>query len=207
MPSRIESWQRPLQDIQRELRRAIGAPAGLLSALAGIVRVRLQQVDGPGHDTPACQKALYAVRRAVEANLQDARLNGDAIRALERALPGPLPDEGTPAQNARAAQQEHQTAPSQTPPPAAGRLKPCYAKAFKSYQQALRACPDLSGERAIYRHITEHGCEAYEGERVPRYETWRRYVRGGRRLTEPHDAPTPRAGREHGKRIVRADQI
>lgn len=64
--------------------------------------------------------------------------------------------------------------------------------------------------RAQYGHIFEHECPAYTDEekhsmRIPAFETWKRQIRAGDPKEEK--GTTPRAGRDYGSSIARADQI
>ena len=67
----------------------------------------------------------------------------------------------------------------------------------------VESVPKLVTDREVYDWLTEH---LDEGEKLPGFETWDRYVRQARSVlgTQKYE---PRSGREHGGTIVREDQI
>jgi len=96
--------------------------------------------------------------------------------------------------------------------------QPAHARAAASYGWVCSKRPDLipkNGRRKYAReqwsYIQENDCPTYLDENgaeipVPDFETWKRYVRAG--LADPSNPKaSSRAGREHGKSIVKATRI
>lgn len=84
-------------------------------------------------------------------------------------------------------------------------LVPSRQKAYGQYLDAVRRKPELANatDREVYDAVKE---QLESGESLPIFGTWSRYLRDARSF---HDANKhePRTGREHGKSIVRHDQI
>lgn len=87
--------------------------------------------------------------------------------------------------------------------------------AHDSYQWVAKNRPDLipDAKRTRYNHqiyeLVKEECPIYggpDGPSLPLYETWKRYVREYERRTQGAKH-TPRKGREHGRSIVRHDQV
>jgi hypothetical protein len=97
------------------------------------------------------------------------------------------------------------TGQSVTEPAVRGQLPPAREKAYRQYLDAVEKNPTLLSEatdREVYDWLQEHA----EGEQLPTYATWSKYVREGRNHygTSKH---TPRTGRPTGKSVVRRDDI
>lgn len=102
---------------------------------------------------------------------------------------------------------------NQDQPPATGAgeqgegktLSPSRAKAYGQYLHAVGRNPELANatDREVYNAVKE---QLDSGETLPTYATWTKYVRDAR---AHHDANKhrSRAGRPHGKSVVRRDQI
>jgi hypothetical protein len=102
---------------------------------------------------------------------------------------------------------------SDSQPPATGTrekdegatLAPSRQKAYGQYLDAVRRNPELANatDRDVYDAVKE---QLDSGETLPSFATWTRYLRDAR---DYHDAnkSKSRAGREHGKSVVRRDEI
>lgn len=129
------------------------------------------------------------------------------IAALDLAEPTPAPPESEQAEGTDAA----------APDPAEGgqaeeaegiaarSLSPSRQKAFSQYLWAVQQNAELNGatEEQVYVWLTQH---LDDGEQLPSFATWARYVREGRAETNARKN-TPRRGRQTGRSIVRPDEI
>jgi hypothetical protein len=82
-------------------------------------------------------------------------------------------------------------------------------RAYQSYTDAIKEHPALDGrnDRDVYKYIVENGCDRYEDNKIPKFNTWEKYVRTGR---SAHGKNKNRrlAGREAGRRsIVRRQEL
>ena len=83
-------------------------------------------------------------------------------------------------------------------------LKPCLAKAWCQRMEAERRWSDKvdlggRGDRKAYELLRHYGAE--DDTKLPKKDTWLRYVREARLITEGRN---PRRGRPHGKSIASA---
>jgi hypothetical protein len=88
--------------------------------------------------------------------------------------------------------------------PNAPELAPSRQKAYAQYLSAVGQAPDLAGGtvRAVYEWLEKHN----DDDPLPPFATWERYVREARASlgTGKH---RPRMGREHGRSIVRREDL
>jgi len=64
-------------------------------------------------------------------------------------------------------------------------LSPSHDLAYRSYQEGAEALERLNRrvtDDQVYAYLKEHGSKSYEGQQLPGLETWKRYVREGRKL-------------------------
>jgi len=86
-------------------------------------------------------------------------------------------------------------------------LRATEVRALRSLQWVESTAPHLEDRRAQYSHIREHGGgPAYEGEQIPAFETWSRYVRTGT-ASSSAGAPPPSDGPQPGRSVVRRTDI
>lgn len=91
-------------------------------------------------------------------------------------------------------------------------VRPAAKAAAESFEWVCTARPDLipappgKYSREQWSYIKENGCPAYAGVQVPDFETWKRQIRAG---TADPDSPgaSSRAGRDHGRSIVKSDDL
>jgi hypothetical protein len=89
--------------------------------------------------------------------------------------------------------------------PLGGQLPPSRKKAYLEYLDAIAKNPnELNGalDREVYDWVKEHA----DGEPLPAFNTWDRYVRDARKHLGKQKN-TPRKGRATGKSVVSEDQI
>jgi hypothetical protein len=93
-------------------------------------------------------------------------------------------------------------------PTGAGQLPLSRLKAYQQYQEAIARSRETDGvlskeseDRAVYDWLTEHG-----EERLPKFETWARYVRAARESSDT-SKHSPRAGRTTGRSVVKRSEI
>lgn len=95
--------------------------------------------------------------------------------------------------------------------------QPAATRAAGSYEWVCAAMPDLMPKlptkytKEQWLYIRNNECPAYLDDQgneieVPAFETWKRQVRAGQ-ADPSNPKASPRGGREHGKSIVRANQI
>ncbi len=84
-------------------------------------------------------------------------------------------------------------------------LPPSKEKAYWSYESACSECPDLEdkSDDDVYDWLHEHGPPEYE---LPRKETWKRYLRAGRKLNR-NQKHQRRSGRHLGRSVVRQHDL
>jgi hypothetical protein len=88
---------------------------------------------------------------------------------------------------------------------AVNELPPSCRRAYASFLRASEKNPNLKTDEKIYNHLKTYGCEAYEGDKLPGFETWQRYLRTARRRHGAQKNST-RAGRPVGPSVVRSTQ-
>lgn len=116
------------------------------------------------------------------------------VPSTDLSEPLPLASPPPPAQATSANQQSEVKA-----------LSPCHKKAYSQYADTVRRNPELgsASDRDVY-HAVKEQLEA--GEKLPSFGTWARYLSECRRQVGTNKRG-PRAGRAHGKSVVRRDQI
>jgi hypothetical protein len=84
-------------------------------------------------------------------------------------------------------------------------LSPSRMKAYQQYRWAVEQNAELNGatDRKVYDWLAEH---LDDGEQLPSFATWDRYVRKAR-AAENTRKNTPRRRRQTGRSIVRPDEI
>ena len=82
-------------------------------------------------------------------------------------------------------------------------LAPSRRKAMSQYLDALNQCPALQGgpDRAVYEWITEHA----EGDPLPSFDTWAKYLREARKATGTNKN-TSRLGRA-ARSVAKPDEL
>ncbi len=87
--------------------------------------------------------------------------------------------------------------------------QPAIQRAWASYDEASKRESQMKTDKEVYEWLKENGCEVYgdnqddpTSQRLPSYDTWARYVRKMRAMTE-QQKNTPRIGRT-GRSIIRA---
>ena len=108
--------------------------------------------------------------------------------------------------------------PKLSPPPVAakegsnaGSAKPKHlperaATALKQWQQAVTRLREEGNDSPTDFQCHECFKESNDGEKLPEFETWQRYLRQARNYANDQKN-TPRAGREHGRSMVRPDDV
>ncbi len=79
--------------------------------------------------------------------------------------------------------------------------------AYQSYQDAINQNPDIAeaNDNDVYNWLKENGFSEDDSYELPSPETWKRYIRSGRKA-HGTQKNTPRKGRA-GRSIVKASQI
>jgi hypothetical protein len=150
--------------------------------------------DWQGHDPLKDKRILIDALEHLSA-----LLNFIGVRAAERSVPdGPANGEKPEGIDEQTRQRK------------IAELAPAIRKAYLSYQAALVMAEKKDMEdREAYQLLKEEGlpdADELADYQLPAKDTWCRYVRNARQaLSEQKN--TPRRGRQHGKSIVRQDQI
>ncbi len=98
-------------------------------------------------------------------------------------------------------------------PSAAPQIKKYHYKAWRSLEWVQQEAPHLAPtgagpewSRVRHKYLREHGCPEYKDDELPNFETWAKYLREYRQLTEGIRYSS-RAGRSFGGSIVEASEI
>jgi hypothetical protein len=170
---------------------------------------------------PGYRGLAYGIRKL------DKRGGGDELlrevwerfrdEARDAGLP-PAPPFPSDGQDGEGAGRESAVAPGDPALATAKQPQPAHARAAASYEWVCTQRPDLvptdgrgKYPRELWEYIHDNDCPAYRDENgktiePPSFETWKRQVRAGQ--ADPNNPKTSqRAGREHGKSIVKASQV
>jgi hypothetical protein len=160
-------------------------------------------------------KALHAVFTEMARYLLDSdcpserkenagRLSQALRKYLERRGCEPTGSESAPSTSSWAsAPTSTLPAPLESGEAKTASLSPSRLKAMGQYLDAVRKCPHLKGDtdQAVYDWVAEHS----DGDPLPPFATWSRYLRGARQATGT-GKNTSRSGRT-GRSVVGPDDI
>ncbi len=92
------------------------------------------------------------------------------------------------------------------PPKTSATLTEVVLVAGASFEEVCGEATSLMSRREQYDWLKHNGSDAYDGARMPVFETWDRYVR---RYLHWKRGPqnSPRAGRQHGSSVVTANSV
>jgi hypothetical protein len=160
--------------------------------------IRIQALRGGLHSL-TCR--LRTIRRLVEECLSAGTLAGPV--SLSSAGCGQA--ESIPGEGEGAGNPEETIGPASPDVTERPKLTPSREKAIRQYNDAVDKNPaQLNGatDLEVYDWLKEHA----EGEQLPSFATWARYLREARDYYDAHKY-TPKAGRSTGKSVVRRDQV
>jgi hypothetical protein len=152
----------------------------------GHVRGKLADVE-QNHRWPAMRSELVKFSKRV-------------YEEVEARTPPPPEGERAEGTGADSAQ-----AKSEQPERIDATVSPSRLKAYQQYTWAIKQNPALDGgtDREVYDWLSEH---LDDGEQLPTFATWGRYVRKAR-TAHGTGKNTSRRGRQTGRSIVHPDEI